>query len=141
MESINIYLLISVQTDYPTNCACCPSIKTTEVGCTAVSAGWRRTSGSPLLHSGLIARDGLRRIDTSTVAVHALEIRVAQRSKGRYPPGGVEGKELLEKREGEAQLVNGSDGWRTSSRIWIRLVPLRGPVLARPCPEQNSLLA
>lgn len=105
MESINIYLLISVQTDYPTNSECCPSIKTTKVGCTAVSAGWRRTSGGPLLHSGLIARDGLCRVDTSTVAVHALEIRVAQRSKGRYPPGGVEGKELLEKREGKAPLV------------------------------------
>lgn len=67
--------------------------------------GWR-TSGSPLLHSGLIARDGLRRVDASTVAIHALEIRVAQRSKGRYPPGGVEGKELLENKEGQPHPVN-----------------------------------
>lgn len=53
-------------------------------------------SGSPLLHSGLVAGDGLGCIHTSTVAVHTLKIGVAQCSKGRYPPGGVEGEELLQ---------------------------------------------
>lgn len=51
-------------------------------------------SSSPLLHSGLVAWDGLGRVHTSTKAVHTLKIGVAQRSEGRYPPGGVEGKEL-----------------------------------------------
>lgn len=83
-------------------------MKTTMVGCKTVAVGWGRTSGSPLLHSGLVARDGLCRIDTSTVAVHTLEIRVAQRSKGRYPPGGVEGKELLENKEEQPHPVNKS---------------------------------
>lgn len=94
-------------------------MKTTKV----VSVGRRRTSGSPLLHSGLIAWDGLCRIDASTVAVHALEIRVAQRSKGRYPPGGVEGEELL--REENPQLVNepvlkerGEVGERHREFVW-----------------------
>lgn len=79
-------------------------MKTTVVGFKTVAAGQRRTSGSPLLHRGLIAWDGLCRIDTSTVAIHTLEIRVVQRSKGRYPPGGVEGKELLENKEGQPWL-------------------------------------
>lgn len=52
-------------------------------------------SGSPLLHSGLVAGDGLGRVHAPTVAVHALEVGVAQCSEGRYPPGGVEGQELL----------------------------------------------
>lgn len=39
-------------------------------------------SGSPLLHSGLVAGDGLGRVHTSTVAVHTLKIGVAQRSEG-----------------------------------------------------------
>lgn len=95
----------------------------------------RRTSGSPLLHGGLIARDGLRRVDTSTVAVHALEIRVAERSEGRYPPGGVEGKELLEKREGNPQLVNESEGWRTSAGI---LDPFGTIKRARPCSSMSG---
>lgn len=82
-------------------------METTTAGATG-AVGWRRTSGSPLLHSGLIARDGLCRIDASTEAVHTLEIRVAQRSKGRYPPGGVEGKELLENKEQPPQPVNTS---------------------------------
>lgn len=56
-------------------------------------------SGSPLLHCGLVAGDGLGRVYVSTVAVHALKIGVAQRSEGRYPPGGVEGEELLQGRE------------------------------------------
>lgn len=51
-------------------------------------------SGSPLLHSGLVAGDRLGCVHASTVAVHTLKIGVAQRSEGRYPPGGVEGKEL-----------------------------------------------
>lgn len=108
MESINIYLLISVPKDYTTNSECCLNTKTTMVGYKTVAVGWRRTSGSPLLHSGLIAWDGLCRIDTSTVAVHTLEIRVAQRSKGRYPPGRVEGKELLQNKQGQPYLVNKS---------------------------------
>lgn len=52
-------------------------------------------SGSPLLDSGLVAGDRLGCIHTSTVAVHTLKIRVAQRSECRYPPGGVEGKQML----------------------------------------------
>lgn len=58
-------------------------------------------SGSPLLHSGLVAGDGLGRVHTSTVAVHALKVGVGERSKGRYPSGGVEGEELLQRREKE----------------------------------------
>ncbi len=61
-------------------------------------------SGSPLLHSGLVAGDGLSRVHTSTVAVHALKVGVAQRGKGRYPPGGVEGEELLQRREEETKM-------------------------------------
>lgn len=52
--------------------------------------------GSPFLYSGLVAGDGLGCIHTSTVAVHTLKIRVTEGSKGRYPPGGVEGEELLQ---------------------------------------------
>lgn len=55
-------------------------------------------SGSPLLHSGLVAGDWLGRVHTPTVAVHTLKVGVAERSEGRYPPGGVEGKELLQRR-------------------------------------------
>lgn len=59
-------------------------------------------SSSPLLHSGLVACwDGLGCVHASTVAVHTLKIGVTQRSEGRYPPGGVEGEELLQ-REREA---------------------------------------
>lgn len=57
-------------------------------------------SGSPLLHSGLVAGDRLGRVHASTEAVHTLKIGVAQRSEGRYPPGGVECKELLYGEEG-----------------------------------------
>lgn len=39
-------------------------------------------SGSPLLHSGLVAGDGLGRVHTSAVAVHTLKVGVGQRSKG-----------------------------------------------------------
>lgn len=60
-------------------------------------------SGSPLLHSGLVAGDGLGRVHASTVAVHTLKVGVAERSKGRYPPGGVEGEELLQKERGEKE--------------------------------------
>lgn len=63
--------------------------------------GEKGPSGSPLFHSGLVAGDGLSRVHTSTVAVHTLKVGVAQRGKGRYPPGGVEGKELLQRREEE----------------------------------------
>lgn len=120
MESINhidSILPISVQKEYTTNSECCLNINTTMVGHKTVAVGRRRTSGSPLLHSGLIAWDGLCRIDTSTVAIHTLEIRVAQRSKGRYPPGGVEGKELLENKEGEPHLVNKS--MSGMSKSWL----------------------
>lgn len=56
-------------------------------------------SGSPLLHSGLVGGDGLGRVHASTVAVHALKVGVGERSEGRYPSGGVEGEELLRRRE------------------------------------------
>lgn len=56
-------------------------------------------SGSPLLHSGLVAGDGLGSVHVFTVAVHTLKVGVAESSKGRYPPGGVEGEELLQRRE------------------------------------------
>lgn len=107
MESINIHLPIGLQMHYTTNSECCLDRETTTAGVTG-AVGWRTTSGSPLFHSGLIARDGLCRIDASTEAVHTLEIRVAQRSKGRYPPGGVEGKELLENKEQPPHPVNTS---------------------------------
>lgn len=54
-------------------------------------------SGSPLLHGGLVAGDGLGCVHTPAKAVHALKVWVAQRCEGRYPPRGVEGKELHEK--------------------------------------------
>lgn len=52
-------------------------------------------SGSPLFNSGPVAGDGLHRIQTSAVTVHALKVGVTQSSKRRYSSGGVEGKELL----------------------------------------------
>ena len=66
-----------------------------------MTEGEGRLSSSPLLHSGLVAGDGLGRVHASTVAVHALKVGVAQRREGRYPPGGVEGEELLRKTERE----------------------------------------
>lgn len=63
--------------------------------------------GSPLLHSGLVAGNRLGCIHTSTVAVHTLKIGVAQRSEGRYPPGGVEGEELLKGKK----IMNEKDYW------------------------------
>lgn len=68
-------------------------------------------SGSPLLHGGLVAGDGLGCVHTSTVAVHTLKIGVAQRGEGRYPPGGVEGEELLHRREDEKKRMNTNDSW------------------------------
>lgn len=55
----------------------------------------RGLSGTPLLHRGLVAGDGLGCVHTSAVAVHALKVGVTQRSEGRYSPGRVEGEELL----------------------------------------------
>lgn len=53
-------------------------------------------SGGPLLHGGgLVAGDGLSGVHAPTVAVHALEVGVAEGGEGRRPPGGVEGQELL----------------------------------------------
>lgn len=106
MESINICQWRSIQKDYTTNSECLLNMNTATGAYKTVAVGRRTTSGSPLLQSGLIAWDGLCCIDASTVAIHTLEIRVAQRSKGRYPPGGVEGKELLQNREAQPFLLN-----------------------------------
>lgn len=69
-----------------------------------------RGSGSPLLHGGgLVARDGLGGVHAATVAVHALEVGVAEGGEGRRPPGGVEGQELLieeEEEQGEEGLAS-----------------------------------
>lgn len=59
-----------------------------------------RGSGSPLLHGGrLVARDRLGGVHAPTVAVHALEVCVAEGGESRCPPGGVEGQELLWRRK------------------------------------------
>lgn len=78
--------------------------------CQETLGGWQRrgsasvqpagrgtgSSGSPLLHGGgLVGRDGLSSVHAPTVAVHALKVGVAECGKGRRPPGGVEGQELL----------------------------------------------
>lgn len=102
-------------------------------------------SGSPLLHSGLVAGDGLGRVHTSTVAVHTLKIGVAQCGEGRYPPGGVEGEELLHGREDKKKRVNINDTWldlKTQSTACRSSCypPLTEPVLAHPCLEPSSLL-
>lgn len=58
------------------------------------------SSGSPLLHGGgLVAGDGLGGVHAPAVAVHALEVDVAEGGEGRSPPGGVEGQELLKRRK------------------------------------------
>lgn len=43
------------------------------------------------------------------MAVHTLKIRVAQRGEGGYPPGGVEGEELLHRREDKKKRMNIND--------------------------------
>lgn len=58
------------------------------------------SSGSPLLHGGgLVAGDGLGGVHAPAVAVHALEVGVAEGGEGRRPPGGVEGQELLKRKK------------------------------------------
>lgn len=115
-------------------------------------------SGSPLLHSGLVARDRLRRVHTPTEAVHTLKVGVAERNEGRYPPGGIEGEELLQvgerkyKEDHMRRLINECITEKCMVGMY-RMVypfearrgsyhpPLRGPVLARPCLGPSPLWA
>lgn len=70
---------------------------------------------------------------------------MAQRSKGRYPPGGVEGKELLENKEGQPSPVNKSMsgiaksgyGRRKTGQVWICLLPSTNKRV-RPCSSMSG---
>lgn len=63
-------------------------------------------SGCSFFHGGAVAGDGLRRVHASAVAVQALKVGVTQGGEGRYSPGGVERKKLLQdkKRTEEGEM-------------------------------------
>lgn len=100
---------------------------------TAKAAG--EPSGSSLLHGRLVAGDGLGRVHTPTVAVHALKIGVAQRSEGRYPPGGVEGQELL---RGKKRSVCLSTRDALGSEDLQQREPVPTMRRARPCSSMSG---
>lgn len=88
--------------------------------------------GSSLLQSGFAAGDWLSCIHTSTVAVHALKIRVAQSSKGRYSSERVECKELLQN-ERKKKATTWIFWNETNTRHRSRYPPIAVLFPVRPC--------